>query len=176
MVVRCACLAALLTQVPAAAADAATPDGTAAAAFIGMLAGDWSGRAVTTPAGPFEYDLSFTPAPAGCMDGSALPGGIRHEWRFCPGVSGVELEFLSHFGGNRRPLQLTQTAAQGDSIEFRAREPEFLSIQAQLTPDCLRLQVLHHGRLHVEIRVQRPTAVCRWAAAGPGVSPPGQFR
>ena len=161
-----ACLLAV-----AVAAAAATPVDDAAPDFLAAVGGDWRGGAVHTPAGPFSYDIRFAPDEAGCVSGVAEPGGVHHSWKFCPAEAGLALEFLSDFGGNERPLLLQLRGIDAGTLVFHSETLGFLKVLARLEADCLRLQVLHHDRLHVEIHLQRPppgdglpaTGRCPWA-------------
>jgi hypothetical protein len=165
-----ACAAAAFAIAITASAGEQAPD--AAPDFLAALAGDWRGRAVQTPAGPLPYDIRFAPDPAGCMAGIAAPGGASHHWKFCAGRAGLELEFLSDFRGNDRPLFLRLQGREGDSLVFRSPTLEFLKIHALLQSGCLRLTVLHDDRLHVDIHLRRPPPTgesaenhpCPWGA------------
>jgi len=154
-----------------AGAVAADPwSAEASATFLAGIGGDWQGRAVRTPAGPFGYDLRFEPDEAQCMAGIAEPGGVHHRWKFCPTADGgIELEFLSDFGGNDRAMFLLLEGVTDGTLVFHSTTLEFLKVLARLEQDCLRLQVLHDERLHVEIHLSRPapaagTGACPWPA------------
>ena len=156
---------------------AAVPADDAAQEFLSALPGDWQGSAVHTPAGPFSYDIRFAADDAGCASGVALPGGVHHRWEFCRAEAGLDLRFLSDFGGNDTPLLLQLHGVDAGVLVFHSQSHGFLKVRTQLADDCLRLQVLHNDRLHVEIHLRRPappgngieTPVCPWPMP---VSPP----
>lgn len=141
------------------------PEGEAGA-FLSAVAGAWAGRAVRTPAGPFSYDIEFAADAAGCRSGVAEPGGVHHRWKFCPAGDRLELEFLSDFGGNDRPMLLQLERADAGTLVFHSQTLEFLKVIARIERDCLRLQVLHHDRLHVEIHLRRAAAAAGQGEAG----------
>jgi hypothetical protein len=144
--------AGLLTVAGANAAD-----GSEAAMFLSGVSGAWEGRAVHTPAGQFSYDIDFATDATGCRRGVAAPGGAHHHWKFCPAGEGLELEFLSDFGGNDRPMFLPLEGMDAGTLVFHSRTLDFLKVRARIEQDCLRLQVLHNDRLHVEIHLRRPS-------------------
>lgn len=134
--------------------------------FLSAVSGQWEGRTVHTPAGQFSYDIRFA-AEDGCTAGVANPGGTQHHWKFCPVDDGLELEFLSNFGGNDSPLRLQMQGIEDGALRFQSQKPAFLKVHARVEGDCMRLQVLHHDRLHVEIHLRRPvagTVACPWSA------------
>ena len=152
-----------------AAMQAAVAEDETGVEFLAAIAGDWQGRAVQTPSGPFNYDIRFAPDAEGCMGGVAEPGGVHHRWRFCPAGSALALEFLSDFAGNDRPLFLQLDRVDAGTLVFRSGTLDFLKVLARVEQDCLRFQVLHHDRLHVEIHLRRPSATaaaaaCPWPA------------
>jgi hypothetical protein len=126
-----------------------------AGAFLSAVAGAWKGSAVRTPAGPFTYDIEFSADATGCRSGVAEPGGTHHRWMFCPAADSLELEFLSDFRGNDRPMLLPLETVDDGTLVFHSQTLDFLKVLARIERDCLRLQVLHHDRLHVEIHLRR---------------------
>lgn len=150
-------------------------------AFLSSVTGAWQGRAVHTPAGPFSYDIEFSTDATGCISGVAEPGGVHHRWIFCPVADRLELEFLSDFGGNDRLMFLPLEGVDAGTLVFHSQTLDFLKVLARIEEDCLRLQVLHHDRLHVEIHLRRAGAgtgqggadACPWPVP---VSESQQFR
>ena len=145
--------------------------------FLSAVSGRWEGRAVHTPVGPFPYDIDFARDAEGCAAGVARPGSFHHRWQFCPAGDGLELEFLSDFGGNDQPLYLQLHGTDNDTFMFHSRTHAFLKVGARFEGECLRLQVLHDDRLHVEIHLRRPasgTVACPWSVpAAPAPEGPG---
>jgi hypothetical protein len=151
-----------LLAVPVASS---APEGEAGV-FLSAVEGAWQGRAVHTPAGPFSYDIEFAADAAGCSAGVAEPGGVHHRWKFCPAGDRLELEFLSDFGGNDRPMLLPLEGVDAGTLVFHSQTLDFLKVLARIEQDCLRLQVLHHDRLHVEIHLRRASTGAGQGGAG----------
>lgn len=151
LVAACALSLAFSAQAQAQALRSERIDG-----FLAALAGEWAGTAVTTPAGALPYDLDFSRRAEGGVEGAANPGAAIHTWTFYREGAHLRLRFLSTFQGNRDPMLLT---AQGEIDEgtmvFRAERPALLRVLVKIGEGDATIRVLHHERLHVEIRLSR---------------------
>lgn len=146
-------LLVLLSITPAAQAqplDAGRID-----AFLAQLEGSWQGQAVITPMGPRPYDITFQRNAQGHLEGAANPGAALHYWTFYREDQVLKLRFLSTFGGNREPIFLTATPEANGAWLFRALRPDFLTVRVSAEPQAVIIQVFHHDRLHVEIRLNK---------------------
>lgn len=124
--------------------------------FLATLAGEWTGTAVTTPAGPLSYDLEFRRRADGSIEGAANPGAAIHTWTFYRQEAHLRLRFLSTFRGNRDPILLTAQGQSDDgSVVFQAERPAFLRVYVVVGETNATLRVLHGDRLHVQIRLVR---------------------
>ncbi len=125
-------------------------------ALLDTLSGDWKGRATVTPVGPLPYDISFTRRGPHWIYGQAVPGAAIHHWGFYCEDSELWMRFFSTFRGNRTPILLRPVSIKRDEILFRASEPAFLAVSVRAADDAAQFEVLHHGKRHVLIRLQRP--------------------
>jgi hypothetical protein len=148
-------LAVLLVRCLALAAEVEPLDASRIDAFLAELEGKWQGQAVITPIGPRPYDIAFRRNGQGHLEGAAEPGGAVHHWAFYREGQSLKLRFLSTFRGNRQPIFLTATARAGGAWIFRATKPDFLEVRVRPESQAVTIQVLHHDRLHVEIRLRR---------------------
>ena len=148
-------LATLALAGLAPGADAGAPDSRRINAFLAGIDGQWQGQAVITPIGPRPYDIDFARNAAGEVEGAAYPGDAIHIWTFYRQGERLRLRFLSTFRGNRQPIFLTASGEVGGTLIFHALQPDFLEIRIEAEPQALAIRVLHHQRLHVEIRLQR---------------------
>ena len=94
-----------------------------------------------------------------CVAGGGPAGMMLGVLLARAGVDVVVLEkhadFLSDFRGNDRPMLLPLETVDDGTLVFHSQTLDFLKVLARIERDCLRLQVLHHDRLHVEIHLRR---------------------
>jgi len=154
----------------AAQADSPPDASDRIAAFLAAVEGKWEGKAAVTPIGPRPYDITFRRNATGDLEGSAQPGGATHVWTFRQEGRSLQLRFLSTFRGNRQPiLLLLQDEVDGEWV-FQAVQPVFLKVRIRIETREMVIRVLHHDRLHVEIRLRRlQGSANRWPA------PPGSI-
>ena len=148
-------LPALVLTIASTLAGADCPDTPAAGALFDRLAGAWNGRASVTPVGPRPYDIRFERRDRNWIYGSAEPGAAIHHWGFYCRDGGLQLRFLSTFRGNRDPTLLDAVEISDDRLVFQAREPEFLRVVVTPGREQSRFEVLHHGKRHVLIKLER---------------------
>ena len=65
--------------------------------FIKMINGTWQGKAIRTPIGPVNYDITYRQTPEGMVQGSADLTASVHHWTFIPEAEILKLCFLSTF-------------------------------------------------------------------------------
>jgi hypothetical protein len=148
-------LAALVVAAIAPAAAARPLDAGRIDAFLDRIEGPWQGQAVITPIGPRPYDIDFKWNSSGELAGAAHPGSSIHYWSFHREDEDLRLRFLTTFSGNRQPILMTANDEADGALIFRALRPDFLSVRIRAEPHTLVIQVFHHERLHVEIRLRR---------------------
>lgn len=148
-------LAALLLTDPVRAADSRPLAAGHIDTFLRRIEGAWRGQAAITPIGPRPYDITFTRGPTGALEGTAEPGRAIHHWSFDCADGTLKLRFTSSFRGNRQPLLLMAVGETDGALMFRAAQPDFLAVRIAAGESDVLIQVLHHDRLHVEIRLRR---------------------
>ena len=126
-----------------------------AGGFLRRLAGSWEGRAVQTPVGPIPYHLDFRWVSGSCVSGTADTGNSRHTWKFCADGGKLAVTFLSDFAGNETPIRFEPAVRDGKNIRLTAKTHGFMKILMTEAGDERRIQVIHHGELHVEIALKR---------------------
>jgi len=146
---------ALLLQILPFSARPDCEENSSVRTFFGLLSGDWQGQAVTTPVGPGPYDISFERREPFWIYGQAEPGASVHHWGFYCEDGKLWLRFLSTFRGNTNPVLLEATAIAADEIRFRANNPDFLEVTVRPGRDHSQFEVLHHGKRHVLIELER---------------------
>lgn len=142
---------ALCLSSYAQAASLVTPED-----FLRALEGSWTGRAEVTPVGPRPYDIRFLRVAPNRIEGEAHPGASVHYWAFHADNGALRLRFLSTFAGNEEPTYLDAVDWIDDAVLFKARKPDFLKLRITPGPRSLKIDVLHHDKLHVAIRLTRP--------------------
>lgn len=126
-------------------------------AFFDLLSGAWQGEAVTTPVGPRPYNISFERREPLWIYGQAEPGAAVHHWGFYCEDGRLWLRFLSTFRGNRDPVLLEAIAITRSEIHFKANNPDFLELMVRPGQEHSQFEVLHHGKRHVLIELERTT-------------------
>jgi hypothetical protein len=124
-------------------------------AFLLALEGPWEGQARRTPIGPRPYDLTFVRTAPQQVQGEAHPGASIHYWTFYEEETTLKLRFLSTFGDNQQPLDLTAIAEHDGALVFQAPQPGFLAVHVRPPPTALTIQIFLRGKLHVEIHLTR---------------------
>jgi hypothetical protein len=119
------------------------------------LSGDWQGEAVTTPVGPRPYDINFERREPFWIYGHADPGAAVHHWGFYCEAGKLRLRFLTTFRGNREPTLLEATTITDKELVFKADNPAFLSVIVRPGQNHSEFEVLHHGKRHVLIELNR---------------------
>ncbi len=120
-----------------------------------QLTGDWHGEAVTTPVGPRPYDINFERRDSFWIYGQADPGAAVHHWGFYCEDGRLWLRFLSTFQGNREPILLEAESISDAELRFRAEHPAFLEVIVRPGNNHSQFEVLHHGKRHVLIELNR---------------------
>jgi len=123
--------------------------------FMQTMAGDWQGRAITSPAGAMDYDLNFTRTSRDCVSASVNTGASDHVWTFCRSDGLLQLELQSDFLDDETPIQFKLLSRQQDDFIFRADSHEFMELVISLNRDNGRIRVLHDDELHVDIELTR---------------------
>jgi hypothetical protein len=124
-------------------------------AFLLALEGPWEGQARRTPIGPRPYDMTFVRAAPKQVQGEAHPGASIHYWTFYEEEATLKLRFLSTFGGNQQPLDLTAIAEHDGALVFQALQPDFLVVHVRPQATALTIQIFLRGKSHVEIHLTR---------------------
>ena len=124
-------------------------------AFLLALEGSWEGQARRTPIGPRPYDMTFVRSAPKQVQGEAHPGASIHYWTFYEEEATLKLRFLSTFGGNKQPLDLTAIAEHDGALVFQAPQPDFLAVHVWPQASALTIQIFLRGKAHVEIHLKR---------------------
>ena len=131
------------------------PEDVADSFFI-ALTGNWDGRAIETPVGPVDYDISFHVCTDLVIAGVAELSVSDHFWRFWKDNGELRLTFLSTFRGNQQPTQLLVSKIDGNTIWFYAPELNLLTLSVAMPDPHVDIRVFHHHEPHVHIRLTRP--------------------
>jgi hypothetical protein len=123
--------------------------------LLDRLTGAWIGRAVHTPVGQLPYNINFEKVTESCVAGVAHNQASNHSWQFCAEPQNLTLRFLSDFRGNETPIHFTATARDTEVISLFAATHPFMQLQVSIQVDAVWIKVIHHGELHVEIRLER---------------------
>ncbi|MCZ6525501.1 MAG: hypothetical protein O6928_02935 [Gammaproteobacteria bacterium] len=126
-----------------------------ATGFLKKLLGKWRGRAVHTPVGPTPYDIEFTWQSKNCISGTANNSFSHHNWTFCEEKSDVTLDFLSDFRGNDQTIHLNPLSMDDGVMTFMADTHQFMQVLVAIDKDKAWMKIMHYGKLHVEIKLQR---------------------
>jgi hypothetical protein len=105
--------------------------------------------------GPRPYDIVFVSNASRQLEGAADPGAAIHYWTFQREDGTIKLRFLSTFGGNRRPLHLTATTEQDNTVIFQAMQPKFLRVHVKVLSSKTTIRIFLRGKPHVEIRLSK---------------------
>jgi hypothetical protein len=89
------------------------------------------------------------------VQGEAHPGASIHYWTFYEEEARLKLRFLSTFGGNQQPLDLTAIAEHDGALVFQAPQPGFLAVHVRPQGTTLTIQIFLRGKSHVEIDLTR---------------------
>lgn len=119
------------------------------------LLGKWQGRAVHTPLGPTPYDIDFQRRDESCLSGTAYNGFTHHTWTFCEAAGQLLLDFLSDFRGNDRPIHFQLIDAEDSVLTFHAASHDFMDVLLSIGEERGWINILHHGKLHVRIELER---------------------
>lgn len=123
--------------------------------LMSNLPGSWDGRAIETPVGPLDYDISFHACDKGVVSGMAALDVSNHHWRFWLSDGGLRLTFLSTFGANREPVQLVVSQTAENTIHFHAPQLALLTLSLTMGEAEMDIRVFHHKKPHVYIRLSR---------------------
>jgi hypothetical protein len=85
----------------------------------------------------------------------AQTGASLHYWQFRREGERLHLDFLSTFGGNRRPIGLLSTKVEGETLKFFAPERKMLTLGIGLEESQVDIRVYHFEKPHVHIRLKR---------------------
>lgn len=124
--------------------------------LLTVLVGEWRGRAVQTPVGPAPYDMRFQWTGEDCISGTADNGFSNHTWTFCRTSAGLALDFLSDFSGNQQPIHLRAVSREEGKLVFHAASHPFMDVLVFPHGRKIRVDIMHHDRLHVRIEWSRP--------------------
>jgi len=119
--------------------------------FLAMLVGKWRGRAVQTPIGPSSYDIHFEWIDENCIAGIADNEFSNHTWTFCDKSEELTLAFLSDFRGNQQPIHMQVISREDGKLMFHADSHPFMDVLVFPMKRKVRVDVMHHNRLHVRI-------------------------
>lgn len=123
--------------------------------YLQDLPGFWKGEAIETPVGSMSYDIFFYACSNGIIAGVAKTGASLHYWQFKPGEDNLSLRFLSTFRGNRKPILLLPRSSEGAILKYYAPEQNFLTLEITFSDPIINIQVFHHDKHHVHIRLTR---------------------
>ncbi len=123
--------------------------------FIKMINDTWQGKAIRTPIGPVNYDITYRQTPEGMVQGSADLIASVHHWTFIPEAENLKLCFLSTFAGNTEPLLLELVEVDENEYFFKAHDPSYLEVRINITENSLRKRIFLRGNPHVEIELAR---------------------
>lgn len=125
--------------------------------LLESLMGEWQGSAVQTPVGPAPYDIRFAWVDDNCISGTADNDFSNHTWTFCEDGSGLKLDFLSDFRGNREPIRFRDVSREQEKLIFHAASHPFMDVLIFPREREIRVDVMHYERLHVRIEWSRPS-------------------
>ena len=108
-----------------------------------------------TPVGQRPYDIEFKRIDSKCISGTADNGASLHTWTFCVENTELRLTFLSDFAGNTRPFYFKTIAYDEQFITFMADSHQFMKVQFKRSGKERWIRVIHHGKLHVEIKLNK---------------------
>lgn len=128
---------------------------TDAGRFQALIAGEWQGKAVHTPIGPTPYDIEFRKQNDLCLIGTAYNGFTHHTWVFCDDQGDLKLDFLSDFRGNDLPIHFKLVSEQEAIWTFHADSHDFMDVLMTIRENSGWIKIMHHGKLHVQINLER---------------------
>lgn len=145
--------------------DSALPDDTASvappptdaevAAWVSVLEGGWSGRAVDTPLGDMPFGIAFAPSGGG-MHGEVSSYGFGFRFSFEPTPDGwVFTERGTLPGGIVQEHDLVPVALEGAGLRWESLEPGVLTVLGTADGERLVLDVAVRGAPHCVLDLAR---------------------